>query len=295
MRIKDQQLAPDQTVGALSLELVQKAQAGDVKARNRLVELTYKLVVKRATAAAKRARKVEHLEDIISTAIVGANENDGLIHAIEKFDMSRGLRFSTYAVRWIDNAIQNAIASTDVVRVGRYAHGEVGLRTIVADLTLEDGTQPTAREVRARCVFHGMRPPSDKAIERALTHVRAEEMPTEESAAQRDAQHGKRRQLGDLRALASDEDLGAALEDRELGRQLLAAIKALTDDQRMVLVASFGLLDEAQRDTAEISERYGMSLRAVARLRQEALDSLYLACNGEPQRNSSGEPIKEAA
>lgn len=295
MRIKDQPLAPDQTVGALSLELVQLAQGGDIAARNRLVELTYKLVVKRATAAAKRARKVEHLEDIISTAIVGANENDGLIHAIEKFDMSRGLRFSTYAVRWIDNAIQNAIASTDVVRVGRYAHGEVGLRQVVADLTLEDGTQPTSREVRARCVHHGLRPPSDKAIERALTHVRAEEIPTEESTAQREAQHGKRRQLGDLRALASEEDLLSALEDRELGRLLLEGIRALTPDQEAVLCASFGLFDVEQQDTATIAARQQLSLRAVARLRREALDSLYLACNGESQRDPSGEPSKAAA
>lgn len=275
------------STGALTLELIAKAQAGDIAARNQVIEMNMRLVAKRAHAAAKRCGKMHIVDDLIQTAVVGASANDGLIHAINKFDISRGLRFSTYAVRWIDNAIQNALTQTKVVRMGRTSHGEARLRGIIEELTYEDGCLPTAREVRARCVFLEHDPPSDLAIERALTAVREEEVPTD-GASRPGADSSSRRGTTDLRALTSDANPVGELEDRELGRDLLVALDTLTPTERLVLERSFGLFGREPVSHKVLATELGVDKTRVGQLKRRALEKLQrrlVANHGESLRD----------
>jgi RNA polymerase sigma factor (sigma-70 family) len=278
---------------AVTNQLIQESQAGSLAARNQLVELHMRLVRKRCVAAAMRCGCPEAIPDIVNTAIAGATDNDGLIHAIAKFDLSRGLRFSTYAVRWIDNAIQNAITQTAVVRVGRNSHGEARLRAVVAELSHEDGVPPTPREVRARCVFMGHEAPSDLAIARALVSVRTEGMPHEQERGSAAPQyHG-----ADMRTLTDDEDPQQALEDREAGRLLLSGLELLSGPERTALTLSYGLFQSEPMKLTEIATLLGVSRQRVGQLKASALGKLqahFGAAHGEPQRNASIIPFPQA-
>ena len=84
------------------LSLLKKAKSGDIEARERLILCNLRLVV---NVAKKYGNKGLSFIDLISEG------NFGLIHAIEKFDVEKGYRFSTYAVWWIKQAISKAIIS----------------------------------------------------------------------------------------------------------------------------------------------------------------------------------------
>lgn len=275
--------------------LIVLAQAGDLEARNRLVMANMRLVTKRAATAARRCGKSDHLQDIINTAIVGASDNDGLIHAITKFDVTRGLRFSTYAVRWIDNAIQNALTQTSVVRLGRNSHGEARLRTVVAELTHEDVCAPTTREVRARCVFRGAAAPSDKAIERALVTMREEELPTDAPNL-----HGGRpsNTAHDIRALTSDAAPIEAIEEREEWKLLCALLPELPANEQLVVRHAFGLGGFEVLERAVIAAKLGVSTQRIGHLQTSALKrlkQLAAAPNGQPRNDARGLLLAEAA
>lgn len=280
------------TSAELTIDLIRKAQAGDVVARNRIVLDNMRLVTKRAVVAARRCGKSEHLQDIINTAVVGASDNDGLIHAIEKFDVTRGLRFSTYAVRWIDNAIQNALTQTSVVRLGRNSHGEARLRGVVAELTHEDVCAPTPREVRARCVFRGAAAPTDGAIGRALLTMREEELPGEAVSSDRS------RASHDLRALTGDDSPIEILEGREESRMLFAAVAELPSRQQYIVRHIYGLDGFEVSERADIAAALGISAGRVGHLHTAALKRLRELTtpeNGKSRDNVRRLPLSEAA
>lgn len=285
---------PEPLSSAETNQLIAAAQAGDTQARNTLVEANLRLVRKRAHAAARRCGRPAIADDLIQTAIAGVNDNDGLIHAIEKFDLSRGLRFSTYAVRWIDNAIQNAVAGLGTVRMGRHSHGEARLRNIVAELTSEDGVPPTPREVRARCVFLGFEAPTDIAIARSLTMVFEEQLPHEAETGNNWAEG---RFPSDIRAATDDPDPEAALQDREQARLLLAALDALSTQERYVLEASEGLFGAEPRKLVELAAELGISRQRVGQIKAAALEKLRAHVargDGESWRNPSELPSTAA-
>lgn len=93
---------------AAEIECIHKAQAGDIAARNKMVESNLKLVMKLAN---KYRGSKTHLLDLIEEG------NLGLMHAIEKFDPSLGFKFSTYASYWIRQRMQLALHSSRSVRL----------------------------------------------------------------------------------------------------------------------------------------------------------------------------------
>lgn len=121
-------------------ELLQRAQAGDEDARNRLVESNLRLVL---SVARRYARPGLPLEDLVQEGALG------LIKAINHFDTSRGLRFSTYAIHWIRQAIGRAADSqAGLIRLPNHAID--ALRRIErarAELRLQHGTEPTPEQI----------------------------------------------------------------------------------------------------------------------------------------------------
>lgn len=86
-------------------ELQQIVRLGD-QARQRMVEANLRLVIKRASIHSQRVRSMQ-LEDLISEG------NMGLMHAVDMFDYTKGYKFSTYAVNWIDQYIRRAIGNQE--------------------------------------------------------------------------------------------------------------------------------------------------------------------------------------
>lgn len=128
-------------------ELTRLVQEGDVKARQRLIECNMRLVIN--IARSYRCKSVP-LEDLIQEGAIG------LMQAAERFDPSRGFRFSTYATHWIRQAIGRAIDNkSKAIRIP--AHVSQALRRIERErmrLAGELGYEPSVEQVAAAMRIH---------------------------------------------------------------------------------------------------------------------------------------------
>lgn len=125
------------------MELLERAQTGDEEAIARLVESNLRLVV---NIARRYVRSGISLEDLVQEGALG------LMKAIEHFDLSRGLRFSTYAVHWIRQSVGRAAdAQMNMIRLPNHAIDS--LRKIERtrnELRASQGREPTDEEIAAR-------------------------------------------------------------------------------------------------------------------------------------------------
>jgi RNA polymerase primary sigma factor len=103
------------------VELCLKAQSGDKSARDRLILASMRFVVTRARFFVKRTPGAD-IDDMSNEGVAG------LIKAIEKFDASKGVRFITYAVRWIDVSIRNSIFTVRDIKVSELRRREYLVR-----------------------------------------------------------------------------------------------------------------------------------------------------------------------
>ncbi len=124
------------------LELLHRAQAGDEDAQNRLIESNLRLVI---SVARRYVRPGLPLEDLVQEGAIG------LVKAIRNFDLSRGLRFSTYAVHWIRQSVGRAAdAHMNMIRLPN--HAVDSLRKIERtrnELRATLGREPTEEEIAA--------------------------------------------------------------------------------------------------------------------------------------------------
>ncbi len=120
--------------------LLRKAKNGDIEARERLILCNLRLVV---NVAKKYGSKGMSFIDLISEG------NFGLIHAIEKFDVEKGYRFSTYAVWWIKQAISKAIISKGrEIRIPSYKHDMLNkINKFIMDTVMLKGDYPSIYEI----------------------------------------------------------------------------------------------------------------------------------------------------
>ena len=123
-------------------ELLQRAQAGDEEARNRLVECNLRLVI---SVARRYVRPGLSLEDLVQEGAIG------LIKAINHFDTSRGLRFSTYATWWVRQTIGRAADSqSGLIRLPNHAIDSLRrIERARAELRLMNGEEPTPEQIAA--------------------------------------------------------------------------------------------------------------------------------------------------
>ncbi len=152
------------------ITLAQRLRQGDAAARQRMIECNLRLVVK--IARAHIGRGVLFL-DLIEEG------NLGLMHAVDKFDPSRGCRFSTYATWWIRQAIERAVINqrrtvripVHIVReLSAYFHAE-------RELNQELGHVPSPREVAIRA---GLAPRRAEQLRRAQAAVLSVDAPIED-------------------------------------------------------------------------------------------------------------------
>ena len=236
-------------------ELLIKAKSGDEQAKQQFILSNLRLVV---NIAKNYSNKGLGFIDLISEG------NFGLIHAIDKFDYTKGYRFSTYAVWWIKQAVTKAIISKGrEIRIPSYKHDILNkVNKFIMGYITEYSSYPSIDSIAQGTGLE------EKKIQKVMLEF--------QDMLSLNASIGDDIYLEDTISQADEE----SLENKVLGEiakeEINAILGLLKPREKDILTLRYGLFGEEIHTLEEVGKKFNITRERVRQIEKKTLDKLRL-------------------